>query len=59
VNKRIRKLGIARLAGWIVIGLFIVAAVFADFLAPYDYREQSRNEPSAPPSRLRQGFLRR
>jgi len=56
VNKRVRKLGISRFAGWVVIGLFIVAAIFADFLAPYDYREQSRNEPSAPPSRLRPGF---
>lgn len=28
--------------------LFIAVAVFADFLAPYDYRQQSRTEPSAP-----------
>jgi peptide/nickel transport system permease protein len=43
---------IARLAGWIVIGAFIFIAFFADFLAPYDYRHQSRTEPSAPPSTL-------
>ena len=27
-------------------------AIFADFLSPYDYREQSRREPSAPASTL-------
>ncbi len=36
----------------IVIGFYLIA-VFADFLAPYDYRAQSRNEPMAPPSTLR------
>jgi len=35
-------------AGWLVIGLFALAAVFAGFLAPYDYSAQSRAEPSAP-----------
>ena len=34
--------------GWLVIGLFALSAVFADFLAPYDYSAQSRSEPSAP-----------
>ena len=34
--------------GWLVIGLFALAAVFAGFLAPYDYSAQSRFEPSAP-----------
>ena len=42
----------ARLVGWIVVGAFIFIALFADFLAPYDYRQQSRTEPSAPPSTL-------
>lgn len=27
-------------------------AIFADFLAPYDFRQQVRGEPSAPPSKL-------
>ncbi len=36
----------------IVIGFYLIA-VFADFLAPYDYRSQSRGEPMAPPSALR------
>lgn len=31
----------------IVVGFYLVA-IFADFLAPYDYRAQSRREPSAP-----------
>ena len=47
---------VPRLAGWVIIGAFIVAAVFADFLAPYDYKEQSRAEPSAPPSRIHPGI---
>jgi peptide/nickel transport system permease protein len=34
--------------GWLVIGLFALSAVFAGFLAPYDYSAQSRSEPSAP-----------
>ena len=38
--------------GWLVIGLFALAAVFAGFLAPYDYSAQSRSEPSAPPSSI-------
>jgi peptide/nickel transport system permease protein len=41
-----------RLAGWFIIGLFVFTTIFADFLSPYDYREQSRGEPSAPSSRL-------
>ena len=44
------------MAGWIIVGAFIAAAFFADFLAPYDYREQSRAEPSAPPSSIRMTF---
>ena len=36
------------LVGWLVIGLFALAAVFAGFLAPYDHSAQSRFEPSAP-----------
>ena len=34
--------------GWLVVGLFAFSAVFAGFLAPYDYSAQSRFEPSAP-----------
>ena len=38
------------------MALFVGAAIFADFLAPYDYRQQSRDEPSAPPSRIHMGL---
>ena len=37
-------------AGLCVVLGFYAAALFADFLAPNDYRAQSRREPSAPPS---------
>lgn len=40
------------LFGWLVVGLFVVSAVFADFLAPYDHSAQSRFEPSAPATRI-------
>ncbi len=40
-------------AGSIILFVFYAAAIFADFLAPYDYRAQSRLEPSAPPARIR------
>jgi peptide/nickel transport system permease protein len=39
-------------AGWFVIWLFALSAVFAGFLAPYDYGAQSRSEPSAPATRI-------
>lgn len=43
---------------WLMrLGIFIVAsfytvALFADFIAPHDYREQSRREPLMPPARI-------
>ncbi len=37
-------------AGLSIVTLFYVVAIFADFLAPYDYRLQTRSEPAAPPS---------
>lgn len=40
------RLGIA-----IVVAMYL-CAIFADFLAPYDYREQSRREPSTPASSI-------
>jgi len=43
----------ARVAGAIIVGAFYLLAIFADFLAPYDYRAQSRREPFAPPATLR------
>jgi peptide/nickel transport system permease protein len=40
------------LFGLVIISLFYLAALFADFLAPYDYRAQSRRELLAPPTPL-------
>ncbi|MDQ3686639.1 MAG: ABC transporter permease [Acidobacteriota bacterium] len=40
-------------AGLCIISLFYFAVLFADFLAPYDYRAQSRREPLAPPTPIR------
>lgn len=48
VRKRARLL-----IGVSVVVLFYASAVFAEFLAPEDYRAQSRREPSAPPSVIR------
>ena len=39
-------------AGSLILAAFFAMAIFADFFAPYDYRAQSRLEPSAPPSRI-------
>ncbi|MBA2341077.1 MAG: ABC transporter permease [Pyrinomonadaceae bacterium] len=39
--------------GAIIVGMFYAMALMANFLAPYDYRTQSRTEPLAPPSSIR------
>jgi peptide/nickel transport system permease protein len=39
--------------GVAVLALLVLAALFADFLSPNDYRSQSRSEPGAPPTPLR------
>lgn len=39
-------------AGLTIITIFYLAAALADFVAPYDYREQSRAETFAPPTSL-------
>ena len=39
--------------GLALVSAFYFVAIFADFLAPYDYREQTRQEPSAPVSNIR------
>jgi peptide/nickel transport system permease protein len=38
--------------GLSIITIFYLAAALADFVAPYDYREQSREETFAPPTPL-------
>lgn len=40
-------------AGLTIIAALYLLAIFAEFIAPYDYREQTRNEPSAPASSIR------
>src|ERR1043166_1603739 len=59
LNKHLSRDGFTRrrtnrvaVFGWLVIGLFALSAVFAGFLAPYDYSAQSRFEPSAPATRI-------
>jgi peptide/nickel transport system permease protein len=49
-DKRRHQSGNAALIGTIIIGAFYFAALFADTLAPYSYRDQVRQQPSAPPT---------
>lgn len=51
--KRSRVRNKAAVFGAAIIVFFFLIALFADFLAPYDYREQIRLQPSAPPSTIR------
>jgi peptide/nickel transport system permease protein len=44
--------------GWLIVGLFVLCAVFAGFLAPYDHSAQSRLEPSAPATTIHVNGLR-
>lgn len=39
-------------AGLIMIAALYLLAILSEFIAPYDYREQTRNEPSAPASSI-------
>jgi peptide/nickel transport system permease protein len=39
--------------GLLIVGFLYTIAIFADFLSPYDPKEQTRIEPSAPPSAIR------
>jgi peptide/nickel transport system permease protein len=53
-----RGLGFVRrrkrfVAGLAIVSFFYAVAIFADFLAPYDYRTQSRWEKQSPPVPLR------
>jgi peptide/nickel transport system permease protein len=41
-----------RIIGIVIIAAFFATALFADFLAPNDYRDQVRREPSAPISSI-------
>lgn len=50
VQRRRRRTGLY--TGALILSLFYAVALFADLLAPYDYRAQSRREPLAPPSAI-------
>lgn len=39
-------------AGLLLVIFFYAVAIFADFLAPYDYRSQLRGEPMSPPNEI-------
>lgn len=39
-------------AGLSIVIFFYAVAIFADFLAPYDYRSQLRSEPMSPPNEI-------
>lgn len=52
-GNRFRIRNKAAIFGGAVLVTFFLIAIFADFLAPYDYREQVRLQPSAPPSTVR------
>lgn len=39
-------------AGLSIVCLFYLTAIFAELIAPYDYRAQSRGEPLAPPTAI-------
>ncbi|MBL8187794.1 MAG: hypothetical protein JNK38_07290, partial [Acidobacteria bacterium] len=41
------------IVGALILASFCLIAIFADLLATYDYRSQSRRDPMAPPSTLR------
>lgn len=47
-----RRRNRALIAGIVIVAAFYFVAIFADFLAPYDYKEQTRTEPSAPVSNI-------
>jgi peptide/nickel transport system permease protein len=48
-----RRSNTALRAGIAILAILYLTAILAEFLAPYDYREQIRREPSAPPSTIR------
>jgi peptide/nickel transport system permease protein len=52
-EKRFKIRNRSAVVGGSIVAFFFFVAVFADFLAPYDYRDQVRLQPSAPPSSIR------
>jgi peptide/nickel transport system permease protein len=43
-----RRLTASVKVGLVILGMLYALALFPEFIAPYNYREQSRQEPSAP-----------
>jgi peptide/nickel transport system permease protein len=48
-----RRGSVSMLAGLVIVVVIYTICIFADFIAPYDYRETSLNEPMAPPTSIR------
>jgi peptide/nickel transport system permease protein len=54
-HRRLEKSQFSRfklLSGCAILILFAVCACFSQFLSPYDYRDQVKKEPEAPPSKI-------
>jgi len=51
-EKRKKKINMRLYFGLAILAVFYLVAGFAGFLAPYPYQQQTRSEPSAPPSTL-------
>jgi len=48
-----KRINVSVKAGLILLALIYAVALFAEFIAPYNYREQTRQEPSAPATTIR------
>ncbi len=51
-KKRKKKINKRLYCGLAILAAFYLVAIFAEFLAPYPYQQQTRSEPSAPPSAI-------
>lgn len=53
ITKKPPKRRTALRVGIAILAVLYLVAIFAEFIAPYDYRDQVRQTPSAPPSTVR------
>lgn len=53
IHRRKSRSHRARNAGLLLVAALYLVTLLANFLAPYDYREQTRLEPNSPPSAIR------
>ena len=51
--RKLKRQRMAMIGFWVLVALYI-AAVFAPFIAPYNYDSEQRQHPYAPPTRLGQ-----